>query len=88
MRVETRFRLASAADADLSLSACLIRPVKRLCLYPLLLSSVLDALRKATAAEPNKRRGYELLEKAAEKIQSMAINVNDLVRLPDRTCRT
>lgn len=87
IRVEARFRLGSAEDGDLSLSACLIRPVKRLCLYPLLLNAVLCALRKATAGETTKRRGYELLEKAAEEVQSMAINVNDLVRPPEGQAR-
>ena len=87
VRVEARFRLGSAEDGDLSLSACLIRPVKRLCLYPLLLNAVLCALRKATAGETTKRRGYELLEKAVEEVQSMAINVNDLVRPPEGQAR-
>ena len=85
--VETRLRLVSGPDADLSLSACLIRPVKRLCLYPLLLNAVLEALRRATAGEPTKRPGYELLEKAADKVQSMALNVNDLVRQAESQIR-
>jgi len=50
--VETR-KMAEAhargeSTADLTLPACLIAPVKRLCLYPLVLAAILDTQQRAT----------------------------------------
>ena len=50
--VEARLHAAASgaggATADVSLSSCLIAPVKRLCLYPLMIDAVVDAQEKAS----------------------------------------
>ena len=64
---------------DLSIGACLIRPVKRLCLYPLLL----DALQKALHGAPDERIRPRWERKIASAVESMALvtaTVNSKVR--------
>ena len=73
-------------EGDLRLGACLIRPVKRLCLYPLLLTSLLkeiESCEHAAAAHASFRR----LSLAATAVQSMANEVNEMVRLAENRSR-
>ena len=86
--------LVQSGGKDLRLSAVLIRPVQRLCRYPLLLDALLKELKKAGAAaaagsgdgEPPARArqaSYEAarskLELAAEKVTATAHQVNAMV---------
>lgn len=86
--------LVQSGGKDLRLSAVLIRPVQRLCRYPLLLDALLKELKKAGGAstadggdgEPPARArqaSYEAarskLELAAEKVTATAHQVNAMV---------
>ena len=86
--------LVQSGGKDLRLSAVLIRPVQRLCRYPLLLDALLKEIKKAGGAaaagpgdgEPPARArqaSYEAarskLELAAEKVTATAHQVNAMV---------
>lgn len=70
----------ATATTDLRLSPCLIKPVQRLCRYPLLLEALLHALKSATPADGPARPSVELLSQATDKVRKMADNVNNMVR--------
>jgi len=70
---------AAGGFADLRLAACLIKPVQRLCRYPLLLEGLLAALKKATG-QCGRHPAIELLLQANDKVRGMADNVNKMVR--------
>ena len=83
--------LPQSGGKDLRLSAVLIRPVQRLCRYPLLLDALLKEIKKAGGAAPAdgepparaRQASYEAarskLELAAEKVTATAHQVNAMV---------
>lgn len=79
--VENAVRKARTGEEDRSLTACLILPVKRICLYPLLLDALVGALSKTSspAAAP-RRRGFQRLQETVELVGSLLSQVNQLVR--------
>lgn len=85
-RTEAHVSSLQEAAVDLQLSSCLFRPVKRLCLYPLLLTSL---LKEIESCEPSaeKHPSFRELSVAAEAVQSMASQVNEMVRLAENRCR-
>ena len=83
--------LPQSGGKGLRLSAVLIRPVQRLCRYPLLLDALLKEIKKAGGAAPAdgepparaRQASYEAarskLELAAEKVTATAHQVNAMV---------
>ena len=99
-RAEVEIATHRQGEGDLRLASCLIRPVKRLCLYPLLLTALLkefaDAEKKAAAtagsgedleAGPPKSSLREALSDTADAVQAMASQVNTMVQEAENRVR-
>jgi len=71
---------AKEGAADMRLTSCLIRPVKRLTLYPLLLSALLRAVVGADPANETNATQHAQLEQANSSVHSIAESVNSMVR--------
>ena len=81
-RAEGEIATHRQGEGDLHLGACLIRPVKRLCLYPLLLTALLKefaAAEKAAAPANDSSQVRDTLSDTAEAVQAMASQVNSMV---------
>ncbi|KAI8621585.1 hypothetical protein BC830DRAFT_1076995 [Chytriomyces sp. MP71] len=69
--------VANPASRGLSLESFLIKPVQRICKYPLL-------LRELIKHTPKTMRDYAGLEKATEKMESIAAKVNEATQALDK----
>jgi len=85
-KAESELTANRQGEGDLALSSCLFRPVKRLCLYPLLLTSLLKEIENC---EPraDEHASFCELTAAATAVQAMAGEVNEMVRLAENRCR-
>ena len=98
---ETALAVHRQGEGDLRLASCLIRPVKRLCLYPLLLASLIKEIEAETASsEPQvddesgggnggaaRHPAHLQLAAALQEVLRMANQVNEMVRLAENRLR-